>query len=285
MKSKLPGKSMRFPSAAGALGIALLGLAACGGGQPTSLPAEGEPLTLTDGVRQTMSTLLRNYKPPSPQVEIAFSTVDQMPSTTVTANVLQTYQMQDSRLWAVTSRGTNSFTGGGSSDGLSLCGLVTLLTVGHGKAVSTVPTLVPVGPVFMPFSIRTTRDSTIRRRVTNLQTDAAEICNPTPGSRFSYTVDLESAFRTSGLFGVDASGLVSYRDTCEVGSARPAREIAPGLNGSGLLVTCNRVVSKTGQQSVQRFLFLPDFALFLDIGNQSKDNTHGVTYTSVTAAR
>jgi hypothetical protein len=255
----------------GGLGGALVGLAACGG-QPTSLPPSDQPLTLTDAVRQTVSTQLKNYKPPASRVELTFTTFDQMASNSLSVSLRQTYQMQDSGLWAVVTRGTNSSTGtGGLSEGSSLCGLVMLINVGRGQAVRTM------------FGIQTTGTSVTRRRVAALQTDAAAICNPAPGSRFSYTVEMETAFSNS--FGVSTSGTGSYRETCEVAAAaRPAQEVDPALKGLGLLVTCDRAVAKTGQQSVERFMFLPDVGLFLEIDSVSNDNKHRATYTNVTVA-
>jgi hypothetical protein len=262
-------------------GAALFGLAACGSPPPPGVAGD-TPLTLNDTVRQAVTGQLKDYKPPVPSAEIGWSAVDQMPSRSIGTTMHQTYRAQDNGLWSVVSQGSNTMTGpGGVGESLSLCGLVTLLSVGHGQEVRTVPTLVPVGPVFLPFSIRSTNDATFRRRVIAFQTDAPAICNPAPGSRFSYAIEIEQAFRTSGMFGANVGATLGYRDACEVGAARPAREIDPALPGQGMLVTCNRVMAKTGQSGTNRFVFLPDVGLFLDLDSVTKDATHRVRYESL----
>jgi hypothetical protein len=248
----------------------------------------GTPLVLDEPVRQAVADQLRDYKPAAARVAVSASEDVEIQTIKIANSSQRTFHARDTGLWGVTGRGTSSLGAGastGAGESLSLCGLVTLLSAGHGTDEGDAVERAPLDDTFPPFGLRISAAAAQHQRVSSFKTDARAICAPAPGGQFSYAVESETVL--SATDGSDETRTVdgSYADTCVVADeTRPAGTFDKALKGPALLVLCDRA-EKSGRRLTARFVFLTEVGLYLSLGEASADVTRTTRYETVEPAK
>jgi len=246
--------------------------------------AEVDPLVLDSTLQGRLANVLKDYKSQNKYLRLVEQhEIDNVGNfgKIVLYDRHVVYSLQDSGLWGVLSVG--GFTSGaatGSTQSLSLCGLVPLLGVGGSTTRSEVLLSLPIGRFFVPFGFRSSIDINRQFRVKEFKTDYQGICSPIPGDKFAYQIENEVQFKTSGLFGRTGVGSAIVDVSCLV-AANPvsATELSPSFKGEYLMVTCESV-AKAGQKGKVVYAFLRDLGLYLMLSETGSAQTIKVHYKS-----
>lgn len=162
-----------------------------------------------------------------------------------------------------TALGSTNTQGQGVSRSLSLCGLVTLLAEGRIQMETATSTVLPAGPLFVPFGFQSSAQANDRTRLTALTSSAARLCSPRAGSQFSYTTAAEVVMKTSGLITSTQTLIQTVAAKCQVARApEPANKIHPDLQGDQLPVACD-VENADGSTTRNEYAYLVDSALYV----------------------
>jgi hypothetical protein len=243
-----------------------------------------KPLILNESVQSAVLSQLKSYKPGVSTIDFLKINDIQMTHTSITMKTQATFAVLDNGLWGMVGHMTATGSNSGAGQGLSMCGLVLLLNASQSSKTNELYTAAPIGKLFLPFGIRSTVDTGLRRQVTSFETTATNICSPAPGAEFSYAVQLHTQLNATGLFGQTKEMDVTYRDTCRVGDARPASEYGATLQGQALPVTCERVAS-SGAKSTHGFAFLIDAGFYIEVGESNESGTGKIHYEAVSYTR
>ncbi|HVL57401.1 MAG TPA: hypothetical protein VM491_12920, partial [Burkholderiaceae bacterium] len=127
---------------------------------------------------------------------------------------------------------------------LSLCGLIPLLRSAR-------------------FSTELGGTIDTRLRVKSLRTDSTRLCAPGPDAAFDYQVESELQTKSTGMFRQTTTRTLSSDVRCRAaGESRPASELATGLNGQYLPVSCESVSNGSDKVNL-RFAFVDQLGVYL----------------------
>jgi hypothetical protein len=148
-----------------------------------------------------------------------------------------------------------------SSESLTLCGLVELMTTVLTTGDRSFTTVIPIGKAFVPLGINLPASSTRTGEVTRLEIpeDSRALCHPAPGTKFSYAVDRK--LHSSSRIGSNEQQ-VSVRATCEAGAAVIPRAPSQVL-GDYLPVRCEIQNTQTGSVNPSRWAYLVHSGYYL----------------------
>ena len=271
---------------------ALLFLAGCasGGGSPAdSSPAtaaaptgEGSEFALPPEVRQAIVAHARAGKVAQPLASyVAVAEIDHKGNfgKKVHVDERRTLTRLDNGLTGVV--GSSMFRDGksqGSGRELTLCGLIPLLRETSSTTETNTVSVVPSGNVFVPFGVKSRTDFSNRFRVVAFQASIPSLCDPAPGSTFTYRTETEFTIRSTGQFlgARTNTGRRVATATCRVSpAAEPASKINPALKGEALSVTCETEM-QAGAKSSSRHVFLREAGYYLTI--EQKEGMQNTSY-------
>jgi hypothetical protein len=153
----------------------------------------------------------------------------------------------------------------GSGRELSLCGFIALLTESGSTSDTSTTTAIPIGKQFVQFGMKSAVDFSRRFRLVSFDTSVPSVCNPVPGSEFTYKAETEYTIKTVSQFlGTrTSSGRRTDAGTCRVSNeVEPAAKINPALQGEALTVTCETETGAGRKDSTKR-VFLREAGLYL----------------------
>lgn len=151
----------------------------------------------------------------------------------------------------------------GMSRGISLCGLVILVSESASTTETSITTLLPIGKMFVPFGVNSSTDFNSRYRASSFTTSTPGLCLPTPGADFTYTVEGELTIKTSGLFGRTTNVHRTSKSLCKVASSpMAAASLNPTLQGEALAVSCE-VEVQPGKKRTADYVYLIDSQFYL----------------------
>lgn len=182
------------------------------------------------------------------------------------------YELLPSGLWGVTTLAR--INGGNSRERiLSLCGLQELASTREGKVEANSTVVAPVGKVFLPLAIATTRDvsQTYRTFRLRLTPSLTAVCAPAEGSSFEYQTDSELVLRSQGgLVSSNRAFTLTHSWKCTAGR----REQWDGVAGASatvvIPVTCEGTNSMASGTTTTRWFYIPGAALFLRLGTTNE---------------
>lgn len=241
----------------------------------TNLPPAGpeppadQPFVLEPSVQAAVLRALKDYRPPVAAVTVASTReIDNKGNfgKLVHFQSSGTHERQDTGLWAASgSGGFTSGTASGSGQSLTLCGLQILLMSSTSMNQTNIPTVVPVGGIFVPFGVRSSFTTGTRMRVSKFETQAENICALEPGATFSYRAESEAWVKTSGLFGVSTSARGAYEVACRAaGETKPARELGIPVDGDALQVSCEKTLQ--GGKAKLEYVFARRLGMYFQTG-------------------
>ncbi len=190
------------------------------------------------------------------------------------------YDVQDSTRMA--PNGTIGEGAGSTSSTLSLCGLVALYSVGNSRSVNKVATTAASWILETTNSI----DFGNHYKATSLESSAASLCNPTPGSDFTLRVDSIRTTRIEGAYVRDRTVEHNFRfnQTCRVAATpEPASRIAAALAGDYLDVTCEFPDEKK-RPVTARYAFLTHYRYYLTVQTVAKNQRSETAYAAAQGA-
>jgi hypothetical protein len=247
--------------------------------------ANDEDLVIDDSIQAKLAPLLKEYKPIKP-----LSSAAELREIDNKGNLGRlryyerkvTYAPLQSGLWAI--HGIGGFTSSnsrGTSQILSLCGLVNLLSATAGKVDMDGTAVIPFGRIFLPFAIKSSRDYGRKSRVKDFEASTPDICRPSPGLEFS--IRLESELTVS--MGRTSVSTVSDQLSCKVAAeAKSVDGFLPGVMGEGLPTACERKTNG-GSKAALEYVFLPDAGFYVLLRESSDIETTKVQYKEVTVAQ
>jgi len=177
--------------------------------------------------------------------------------------------------------GSSAFRNGkaqGGSQELSLCGFIAVLTESASTTDTSTTTTVPIDKRFVSFGFRSSVDFSRRFRVVSLEASVPSVCNPAPGTEFTYKTETEYTLKTVGKFlGTrTTTGRRTDTGTCKVSKdVEPAAKINPALQGDAVIVDCETETG-AGRKDSSKRAFLRDASYYLTI----EETLGGVQRTS-----
>lgn len=166
---------------------------------------------------------------------------------------------------------------------ISLCGLVSLLSVSQSSTTSK--GLIPVNGIGILISTSSTVKIAAKSRVTHLESSSASICNISAGETFALEFDRETTRAVEGKFIRDKTTQTTGSSalSCAVSkTADPASRIAPFLTGDALTVTCESFDAKK-RPVMTRYSYLTEYRHYLPIADQSKWQRSETAYSTANA--
>lgn len=165
---------------------------------------------------------------------------------------------------------------------LTLQGLVPLATVTEIAREYDYAASVPIGKIFLPYSVTKDLKASGSTNTTALSGDLEQMVVPATGSQFSFehSWDAQTSVTTSGLFGgTRTSNLrLSLKQTCTTEKEGDAASLHGKLRGKYLLVSCEGALNNGSTRSDQ-YAFLPDSGLYVLLSTST--NGHVDKYTIV----
>jgi hypothetical protein len=173
----------------------------------------------------------------------------------------------------------------GRGTGLSLCGLVGLLSESQSSTDTSATTAVPMGKAFLPFAIKSGVDFSNRRRVVAIETNASSLCNPTAGQEFTLKTEEELTIKTSGVFGRTNQIKRVQESKCRVSAdLKSAALIGAPLAGDYREVHCE-IAHEGGKTSTTRYAYLVASSFYLPIAEINEWQTATTIYPTVSYAK
>ena len=155
--------------------------------------------------------------------------------------------------------------GGGQE--LSLCGFIALLTESASTTDTSTTTAIPIAKQFVPFGIKSSVDFSRRFRLISFDASVPSVCNPVPGTEFTYKTETEYTIKTVGRFlgARTNTGRRTDAGVCKVSKdIEPAAKINPALQGQALVVNCETETG-AGRKDSSKRVFLRDAGYYLTI--------------------
>jgi hypothetical protein len=168
----------------------------------------------------------------------------------------------------------------GKVTNISLCGLVSLLSISQSSTTSK--GLIPVNGIGILISTSSTVKIAAKSRVTRLESSTASLCNIAAGETFTLEFDTETTRAVEGKFIRDKTTQTTGSSalSCTVSKAAdPASRIAPFLTGDALTVTCESFDVKK-RPVMTRYSYLIDYRYYLPIADQSKWQRSETAYST-----
>jgi hypothetical protein len=182
---------------------------------------------------------------------------------------------------------TSSFQGPGGisrsvDQTLSLCGLVPVLGEAAGLSNSAMTTAVPAGGVFLPLDFSLSLQSSTRRRLSRLEVNPSNLCQPTPGMEFSIQMESEVQSKANGqVYSSNKQFTLTEQAKCKVGShLLPASDLNSSMRGQYLAVSCAYTAEPSNDRKVE-YAFLLASGMYLAMGEVAKWQTDKARYESV----
>lgn len=252
---------------------------------PVYGPEAGQSLVLDAAVQERAKSLLEHYKPRHKALRLSelheINNVGNF-GKLVYFDHQSHYSQLQSGLWAMVGHG--AFTSGsaaGTSQSLSLCGIITLLAVSDSLTKLELTAPIPFGRMFLPFGMRSSIDIGRRVRVKDLRTEYKELCTPVAGSKFSYQIENEVQIKTSGIFGRTVVTSTVIDVSCQVAKvASPANRLSNSFSGESLRVSCESN-AKPGQKRMMDYAFLKELGLYLILNDSSSAQKTKVQYKAI----
>jgi hypothetical protein len=254
--------------------LVLLAGCASGGGSPST--TQDAEFALPPEVQQAIAAHARAGKPVQPLASyVAVAEIDNKGNfgKKVHVDERRTLTRLDSGLVGIV--GDSRFRDGssqGSGRELTLCGLIPLLRETSSTTETSGTTMVPAGKVFVPFGLKSRTDFNNRFRVVAFEASVSSLCDPAPGTTFTYRTETEFTTRFAGQFlgPRTNTGRRITTATCRVSpSAEPAGKINPALKGEALGVTCE-TEAQAGAKSSSRHVFLREAGYYLLIEQRER---------------
>jgi hypothetical protein len=146
-----------------------------------------------------------------------------------------------------------------------LCGLIQLLSESAATSDGSSTTAIPIGKTFVPFGFKSNVDFNRRFRVVAFEASVPSVCNPVPGSEFTYKTETEYTLKTVGQFlgPRTSTGRRTDSGTCKVAAdVAPAAKVNAALQGEALTVTCE-TETQAGRKDSSNYVFLRDAGYYL----------------------
>ncbi|MCV2358247.1 hypothetical protein LNV08_04595 [Paucibacter sp. TC2R-5] len=169
----------------------------------------------------------------------------------------------------------------GVGRGMSVCGLITVLSESQSSTDTSSTSILPIGKLFIPFGIKSSVDFANRYRLTKLESSYPSLCNPSVGQEFNYKFLYELTMKTSGIFGGTKVFERSSYAKCKVGNESvPANKLHESLQGEALLVACE-AEDQDGKKNSADYFFLKDSAYYLMTSRVDDWQRSKLSYTAI----
>ncbi len=196
------------------------------------------------------------------------------------------FERLDSGLWGVTLVVT--VRGAVIRRTLTLQGLLPLASVSEIAREYDSASLVPIGKVFLSYSVTKDLKANGGTNTTALSGNLEQMVVPIVGSPFSFehAWDAQTSVTTSGLFGgTRTSNLsLSLKQTCTTEKEGDAASLHGRLRGKYLLVNCEGTLSNGSTRSDQ-YAFLSDSAIYILLSTATDGRADKYTITDVEYAK
>ncbi len=167
---------------------------------------------------------------------------------------------------------------------LTLQGLVPLATVTEIAREYDSTSLVPIGKIFLSYSVTKDLKANGSTNTTALSGDLEQMVVPAMGSKFSveHSWDAQTSVTTSGLFGGTRTSnrSLSLKQTCTAKKEGDAASLHGQLRGKYLLVSCEGTLNNGSTRSEQ-YAFLPDSGLYVLLSTATDGHEDKYTITEV----
>lgn len=171
---------------------------------------------------------------------------------------------------------------------LTLQGIIDLATVSQIAREIDVPGLVPIGKIFLSYSVTKDLRANGTTNSTALSGDLATLVSPSLGAKFSFehAWDAQSIVTTTGLFGGTRTSNTSLtlKQSCVSQKEGDATELHPKLKGRYLQVECEGEFLN-GANVSRRYAYLTDSGLYVLLSSTIGGNKDTYTITDVEYAR
>jgi len=169
---------------------------------------------------------------------------------------------------------------------LSLCGLVPLVVESSYKPPASRKD-VPISELFLPLGIKPTDQYIFQTRIVSLASNARSICDPAPGSEFTFQYEHERVLSKSGNDGqgdatVSTAQVTTSKFVCKVGGS--LEKPHPKLQGEILEVSCD-IESGDGKMSSAKYAFLRESSYYLPLETRSNGERTQYQYIDFNYAR
>ncbi|WP_431099453.1 hypothetical protein [Polaromonas aquatica] len=165
---------------------------------------------------------------------------------------------------------------------LSLCGLVPVLGEAAGLSNSAMATAASAGGAFLPLNFSLSLQSATRRRLSRLEVDSSNLCQPTPGMEFSIQMESEIQSKANGqVYSSNKQFTLTEQAKCKVGSdLLPASDLNSSMRGQYLAVSCAYTAEPSNDRKVE-YAFLLASGMYVGMGEVAKWQTDKARYESV----
>jgi hypothetical protein len=267
--------SRRFSTAICCFALAVVSSA--GRAQSDPFPVEVDP-----AVARTIDAM--TVTPPASPLRRADVQVTHPAGTEPSVSI--SYQALGKNVWSVTAEQTVK-NGLFHARTLSLCGLVDLARRTNSELRIENTVSVPVGRIFLPFGSEVTKKLTAGARTTTLTLGegAENICAPSPGAQFAFSInaEMEPIHATSShsdpkkiSYGVDMK--------CQADQIKPAAELGRAWSGSYVPVTCTGNNLASGKSSTSKWAFVIGSGFYLPLETTSETGRTSHTYIALELA-
>ncbi len=245
-------------------------------------PSASAPVELSAGIRDQVAKVIPKTEPAAP-LRLIRGVVE---SGGAKPAAERHFELLDSGLWGVTL--VITVRGAIIRRSLTLQGLLPLATVSEIAREYDSASLVPIGKIFLSFSVTKDLKANGSTNTTALSGGLEQMVVPTMGSKFSFEQawDAQTSVTTSGLFGgTRTSNLnLGLKQTCTAEKEGDAASLHGKLRGKYLLVNCEGALSNGSARSDQ-YAFLPDSGIYILLSTATDGRADKYTITDVEYAK
>lgn len=171
--------------------------------------------------------------------------------------------------------------GTGVQQHLTVCGIFDAISTSTRNVSQDLTASIPIGKVFIPFTIKTNMSVDSSAKLTKLVVDQTTICAPAPGASFAFQTSMARQLRASPS--LDASPRtfsVGTKAQCTASERLPASSLKADLRGGYLDILCVGVTD-SGKALTKRFAFLLDSGIYLLLEEKTEAGEGKYTILSV----
>jgi len=268
---------------------AALAFLCCAGGALAQSAETAVDFVLSEAVQERLRAHVPAQRPPSPLASLsAQQVIDHKGNFGRKVGVKIEFVMSRLENGLTGSQSSVVMDGGkgmGRGTGLSLCGLIGLLSDSQSTTDTSLTSAIPIGKVILPFGIKSSVDFASRRRVVALETNAPSLCMPTSGLEFTFKTEEEVTIKTSGLFGRTNQIKRVQESKCRAAvDVQHALQLGAALVGDYREVSCE-TVSGDGKLSKTRYAHLLASSFYLPIEETDEWQTATTLYPKVSYGR
>jgi hypothetical protein len=171
--------------------------------------------------------------------------------------------------------------GTGVQQHLTVCGIFDAISTSTRKVSQDLTASIPIGRVFVPFTIKTDMSVDSSAKLTKLVVDPTTICLPAPGAAFAFQTSTARQLRASPS--IDSSPRtfsVGITEQCKASERLSASSLKADLRGDYLDIICSGVTD-SGKAITKRFAFLLDSGIYLLLEEKAEAGEGKYTILSV----